>query len=127
MEIGTAPGGNLTWPAVSPEGAGACPASGDPNDAELLPQIQQGLSLIEDLISVPLGLPFGNFPGGRGMAGSFQHVLEEMAASMGLDFDDLDDDEWFDDDLDEDDDEPPVQPKRQLPAPKPKRRGRKKK
>jgi tetratricopeptide (TPR) repeat protein len=114
-------------------------ASTDPADKKLVPTIQQGLSMIKDMHSGPVGLPFGGF-GGRsgpfpaGPAG-FARFVEEMARTLGVDpaqldeddFDDGDDDadgDWFFDDDDDVDDEP-GRP-RAFPARKPRSRKPKK-
>ena len=39
-------------------------ASSDPKDAQLLPQIQESLSMLKDLTASPMGMPFGGFGGG---------------------------------------------------------------
>jgi tetratricopeptide (TPR) repeat protein len=114
-------------------------ASTDPLDTKLVPVIQQGLSMINDMHSGPMGLPFGRF-GGRsgpftaGPAG-FARFVEEMARTLGIDpaeldedeFDDDDDGDWFDDDDDDVDDEPGrprARPARKPRSRKPKRKRR---
>jgi tetratricopeptide (TPR) repeat protein len=109
-------------------------ASADPADAQLVSTIQQSLSMIKDLHSGPMGLPFGGF-GGRsasfpGGPASFAKVLGAMARSLGVDPSRLDELEFYDDEddefYDEDEDDEPDRP-RAIPGrgPKPKKPKRK--
>jgi tetratricopeptide (TPR) repeat protein len=117
-------------------------ASPDPDDARLVSAIQQALSMIKDMRSGPMGLPFGLPSGGFGGRSApfpggpeeFAATLDAMARSMGIDPDDMYDDE-FDDDFDdelgdeffEDDaDDAPARP-RALPGGKPKSKKQKQK
>jgi hypothetical protein len=87
--------------------------SADPADIELVPDIQQGLSMIKDMDSGPMGLPFPGFGGSSAASpaaqAEFARFLDTMARSMGMDpaqlYNELDDDGdgFFRDD---DDDEP---------------------
>jgi tetratricopeptide (TPR) repeat protein len=126
MSKGPFGGGNLTRARQLFEKAlPLAEASTDPLEKKLVPAIQQGLSMIKDMDSGPLGLPFGGF-GGRsgpfpaGPAG-FARFVEEMARTMGIDPAELDEDEFDDDDdgdwfFEDDEDEPPGRP-RVLPGP----------
>lgn len=91
-------------------------ASSDPNDAKLLPQIQESLSMLKDLTASPMGMPFGGFGGGpfpsRGGEPDFRDILDAMRGMMGFEPDDFDDD-----DDDDEDDEPPPRPFPRRPSP----------
>jgi tetratricopeptide (TPR) repeat protein len=98
-------------------------ASKDRDDAELVPNIQQSLSLLKDLVSGPMGLPMP-FPGpgsgsgpfsGRGGPASFRAAIDAMSRMMGYmpgDFDDDDDDDDWDEDNDFGEEPPPRSPAR---------------
>ena len=80
--------------------------SSNPMETRLLPQIRESLSMLKDISSATMGMPFpgrgGGFPGGSRM-GDFGSYFEIMMGEM---LDDEEDDEFND----EWDDEPPRLP-----------------
>ena len=96
--------------------------SSDPNDAKLLPQIQESLSMLKDLTAGPMGMPFAGSGGGpfpsRGGKPEFRDILDAMRGMMGFEPDDLDDD----DDESDEDNEPPPRPLPRRPSPGRKRK-----
>jgi len=82
-------------------------ASNDPDDARLVPELREKLSMLVDLTSGPMGLPFGGFGGGpMPPFGDLLDMLDEM-----------------EDEFDDEDSEEPPTPRARRPK-KPKRKKR---
>jgi hypothetical protein len=88
--------------------------SSDPNDAKVLPKIQECLSRLADLTTGPMGMPFAG-PGG----GSFPDFLEAMSRFM-----DFEEDFYDDEDDDDDDEDDAGEGRPSLPGPAPRQRAK---
>ena len=86
-------------------------ASSDADDAGLVAKIQESLSMIDDMFSVPMGMPF------FGSGGMPPDLFEALGNMFGKG--DFDPDYGFDDDDDDDDDEGWDAPPKPRPAPAP--------